>query len=216
MIWGMTVPVPTLGTWAVTLLCGALLVFGWRSLSRDSRSRAVAISALLLALIFPITRVFAALPYTFTNGTIADATQVNANFASLDTRSFKHSGAVSSVTLASGVPISLTSVTFTAPMAGTVWAMGTGYCNTFGQEVVAWVSPISGGGAQDFSGGGGVGIWAGAGTGGLGQLSFAVQDTFAVSAGSNVIYLNLENPAGSSGSSCNGGLTIFFTPNTLP
>jgi hypothetical protein len=213
MIWGVAPAVPALGTWAATLLCGALLVFGWRSLSRGSRSRAIGVSALLLALIFPITRVFAALPFTFTNGTIADATQVNANFASLDTRSFKHSPAVPLLSLTSAAAFNLNAVTFTAPTAGTVWAMGTGYCNTGGLQVIAWLSQTPAGGAANFSGNAGL-MWAAAGTG-SGQLSFAVQDTFPVSAGSSSIYLNVQSPA-AGGVSCNGGLTIFFTPSTLP
>src|SRR5262249_41598687 len=48
---------------------------------RGARPRALGLAALFLVLMVPIT--VRAVPFTFTNGTVADATQVNANFASL-------------------------------------------------------------------------------------------------------------------------------------
>jgi hypothetical protein len=42
--------------------------------------------ALLLACVVPISAAVAALPFTFVNGTVADANQVNSNLNSLDTR----------------------------------------------------------------------------------------------------------------------------------
>jgi hypothetical protein len=80
MIWGQAPPVPTLGFWGVLLLGAVLGAVGVRQL-RAGRSRLVGGVALGLALLVPISA--RALPFTFTNGTVADATQVNANFAAL-------------------------------------------------------------------------------------------------------------------------------------
>src|ERR1700748_3811398 len=80
MLWGGGARgVPALSFWAVGVLCGALLVLGLRFLR--AQRRALGVTALLLALAVPLTaRATVALPFTFANNTIADATQVNANF----------------------------------------------------------------------------------------------------------------------------------------
>jgi hypothetical protein len=80
MIWGQATPVPALGFWGLMVLLAALGVLGVRRL-RGGRSRLVGGAALGLALLVPISA--RALPFTFTNGTVADATQVNANFAAV-------------------------------------------------------------------------------------------------------------------------------------
>jgi hypothetical protein len=80
MIWGQARAVPALGFW-VTILVGAVLgALGARRL-RGGRPRVVATVALAIAILVPISA--RALPFVFSNGTVADATQVNANFAAL-------------------------------------------------------------------------------------------------------------------------------------
>jgi hypothetical protein len=80
MIWGRTPAVPALGAWGAILLGAVLLAFGIRRL-RGPRPRVLGALALALAILLPLSA--RALPFTFTNGTVADATQVNANFAAL-------------------------------------------------------------------------------------------------------------------------------------
>jgi hypothetical protein len=82
MVWGQAqaAAVPAVGFWGVIVLAAALGAWGVRRL-RGPRPRVVASVALVLALLVPISA--RALPFTFTNGTVADATQVNANFAAV-------------------------------------------------------------------------------------------------------------------------------------
>jgi hypothetical protein len=80
MLWGQLAAVPALSFWGVILLAAVLGVLGGRRL-RSGRPRTLGMIALGLALLVPISA--RALPFTFTNGTVADATQVNANFAAL-------------------------------------------------------------------------------------------------------------------------------------
>jgi hypothetical protein len=88
MIWGRAAAVPALG--GVLFVMGlflALLAVGYVWISRSgSKGRRVARlwPLALLVLIAPFTMAF--VPNTFTNGTVADATQVNANFTALDSR----------------------------------------------------------------------------------------------------------------------------------
>jgi hypothetical protein len=79
MIWGGVATVPAVGFWGAVALGALLGSLGVRRLR--GRPRMVGAGALLLALLLPISA--RAVPFTFTNGTIADATQVNANFAAL-------------------------------------------------------------------------------------------------------------------------------------
>jgi hypothetical protein len=79
MIWGgATTAVPALTTWGAIVLGALLLAFGVRRL-RGPRPRVVGVVALALAILLPLSA--RALPFVFSNGTVADATQVNANFA---------------------------------------------------------------------------------------------------------------------------------------
>ena len=82
MVWGQAqaAAVPAVGFWGMILLAAALGAWGVRRL-RGPRPRVVGTVALVLALLVPISA--RALPFTFTNGTVADATQVNANFAAV-------------------------------------------------------------------------------------------------------------------------------------
>jgi hypothetical protein len=83
MIWG-SVAIPTLpvGVLPLLMLC-CFLAAGYflRPGRRGWRSYVVA----ALALALPLSVAAVTLPYTFVNGTIADATQVNANFEALAT-----------------------------------------------------------------------------------------------------------------------------------
>jgi hypothetical protein len=78
MIWGELAAVPALGFWSSLILGSLLGIVGARFLRRG-RSRRVAILALAAGVLIPLT--VRAVPFTFTNGTVADAAQVNANFA---------------------------------------------------------------------------------------------------------------------------------------
>jgi hypothetical protein len=80
MIWGGTAAVPALGTWGAIFVGALLLAFGVRRL-RGPRPRVVGAVALAFAVLLPLSA--RALPFVFANGTVADATQVNANFAAL-------------------------------------------------------------------------------------------------------------------------------------
>jgi hypothetical protein len=67
------------------LLGAGLLLLGQRLLARGS-GRALTLMVLALAFLFPLSNALAALPFSFTNGTVADANQVNSNFSALDAR----------------------------------------------------------------------------------------------------------------------------------
>jgi hypothetical protein len=80
MVWGRVAAVPALGFWSALIL-GALIGVAGVRLLRGVRPRRVAMIILAVAVLIPIT--VRAVPFTFTNGTVADATQVNANFAAV-------------------------------------------------------------------------------------------------------------------------------------
>src|SRR5262245_43375966 len=80
MIWGQAAGVPALGLWAVLLLGAVLGAIGVRLLTGRPRT----LGAIVLAFAILIAISVGAVPFAFTNGTPADATKVNANFASLD------------------------------------------------------------------------------------------------------------------------------------
>jgi hypothetical protein len=84
MIWGQLAAVPTT-TFVGLLLVGAVLgIVGIRAL-RGTRPRVVARAIFAMALLVPLAA--RALPTinSFSNGTVADATQVNANFTAVRT-----------------------------------------------------------------------------------------------------------------------------------
>lgn len=80
LIWGKVVAVPAVGLWGLLFLGAVLGVVGVRCL-QGKRPRTIAGLALALALVVPLS--VRAVPFTFSNGTVADATQVNANFAAV-------------------------------------------------------------------------------------------------------------------------------------
>lgn len=82
MVWG-TVAVPGLAPWGLLLLGMAIPTAGWL-LARRLRGRSLAAALLLGIVVVPVAAWAAVtLPHSFTNGTAADADEVNANFAAL-------------------------------------------------------------------------------------------------------------------------------------
>jgi hypothetical protein len=79
---GGALSVPAVGFWGAMLLGAALAVVGLR-LVRNGRRRTLGVIAVAIAILAPITARAVTL-ITFTNGTVADANQVNANFAALN------------------------------------------------------------------------------------------------------------------------------------
>jgi hypothetical protein len=80
MIWNGLTSVPAIGFWGALLLGVVLGVAGVWCLRRV-RPRVLGMTALGLAILIPVS--VGAVPFTFTNGTAADANQVNANFAAV-------------------------------------------------------------------------------------------------------------------------------------
>ncbi len=84
MVWGGTTPVPTIGAVGVVLLVGILLGAGYAR--GRFTPRVVATSVVTLMLVVPLFAVAAGVvvPHVFSNGSIADADEVNANFSALE------------------------------------------------------------------------------------------------------------------------------------
>ena len=85
MVWG-NVGVPTLPFGMLLLLMVCCFLAGGYFLRPERRGRRSYLVASLLVTL-PLSVAAVTLPYTFANGTTADATQVNANFAALATAS---------------------------------------------------------------------------------------------------------------------------------
>lgn len=81
MIWGGVRAVPAMPVWAIALLCGAFVLLGVRFVR--ARRPLIGLAAFALALAVPLTAKAVTLPFTFANNTVADATQVNANFTAV-------------------------------------------------------------------------------------------------------------------------------------
>jgi hypothetical protein len=85
MVWGHLVSTPAMPG-LFTLLLGVLLgLYGRRALALGGRHRRSGIVALGLLVLLASRVAYATVPFTFTNGTVADANQVNQNFAAHDT-----------------------------------------------------------------------------------------------------------------------------------
>jgi|JI10StandDraft_1071094.scaffolds.fasta_scaffold761117_1 fluoride ion exporter CrcB/FEX len=83
MIWGGGVPVPTLPLGMLCVLMFGCFVAGGYLLRAERRSLRHALAAALL-LAIPISVGALTLPNTFVNGSVADATEVNANFSAIE------------------------------------------------------------------------------------------------------------------------------------
>jgi len=84
MVWG-TVAVPGLAPLGLFLLGLAIPTVGWL-IARRARARSLAALLFVGSVVVPIAAWAAVtLPHSFTNGTVADADEVNANFAALVT-----------------------------------------------------------------------------------------------------------------------------------
>jgi hypothetical protein len=81
MFWGGAHAVPAVTFWGAVVLCACLMLAGLRLLR--GRRRATGAVVLALALAVPLSAKALSLPFTFANNTVADANQVNANFAAL-------------------------------------------------------------------------------------------------------------------------------------
>jgi hypothetical protein len=82
MIWG-AFEIPLLGPFGPALLLAALLGTTW-IVQRRRRSPLVVVSLLCAAIAVPLVAVAGmTLPHTFSNGTVADADEVNQNFESI-------------------------------------------------------------------------------------------------------------------------------------
>jgi hypothetical protein len=85
MIWGkVSQAVPLMSPLGLMLLAMALMVSGAILLRKPAARRLMGKAAALLVLLVPLSAF--AVPFIFTNGTVADATQVNQDFASLESR----------------------------------------------------------------------------------------------------------------------------------
>jgi hypothetical protein len=81
MVWGGVNAVPAISVWGLLLLGGLLAILGLRQIK--ARPRTIGLAALVLLFAIPLTAKALSLPFAFTNGTVADASQVNADFAAL-------------------------------------------------------------------------------------------------------------------------------------
>jgi hypothetical protein len=85
MLWGgAPQPVPLLGLLGLVLVAMLLMVLGGILLRSPAAGRRMGKATVLLVLLVPLSAF--AVPFTFSNGTVADANQVNQNFASLEAR----------------------------------------------------------------------------------------------------------------------------------
>ena len=140
---------------------------------------------------------------TFPDGTTQ---QTAAVFGSVTTSRILSTG--------SGVT-NLLQLDITVPANGLLFASASGYCNvTTGSSEAQWsfdiaTSATSGWNFPDplilFPSGSNVG-----------QFPISATNLVAVSAGTNSIYLNVDNVTGAAVTSCGGRLTAVFTPTQLP
>jgi hypothetical protein len=91
MIWGKqtAAAVPAVPGWMLLVLAALLLFVGYRAGRRRRAPRWLAAALAVAVALVPAALVHATstfgVPFTFTNGTVADATQVNQNFSAVTT-----------------------------------------------------------------------------------------------------------------------------------
>jgi len=84
MVWGGAAAVPLLGPYGFVAMGICFLVGAWIVHNRHRTHWLAMMTATVLA-IGPLVALAVTLPHTFSNGTVADADEVNANFSALAT-----------------------------------------------------------------------------------------------------------------------------------
>ena len=82
LVWRGAAAVPFMGPGGWLLLGAVLGVVGWSMLGRHPRIAGASVAIALLAV--PVVGIALTVPHAFTNGTVADADQVNANFQAVE------------------------------------------------------------------------------------------------------------------------------------
>jgi hypothetical protein len=117
-----------------------------------------------------------------------------------------------------GSVTNLLALRFRAPGHGSAYVTATGYCNTppdaGGAHYAVYVSGEPDDPHDDaIHGSAFVRMPSGAP---LAQVPFTASRVFSVRAGANVVFLNFQNFAGTSGHSCQGTMVAFYTASRLP
>jgi hypothetical protein len=116
-----------------------------------------------------------------------------------------------------GAVTNIASLRFRAPSHGFAYVTTTGYCNTPPDAAGAHYAVYVAGEPDDthddsIQGTAFVRMPSGAP---LAQIPFATSRVFPVRAGTNLVYLNFQNFAGTAGHSCQGTLVAFFSASKL-
>lgn len=102
---GARVPVPVLGPPGLLFLAGLLIGVVWRTHRRGLRT-SVAVAGALLAVAVPFVALAAlTLPHSFSNGTIADADEVNENLESIVEDFARYHLTVTAATAGTSTPV---------------------------------------------------------------------------------------------------------------
>jgi hypothetical protein len=110
----------------------------------------------------------------------------------------------------------IVALTFTAPSAGYVLATASGYCNVSVAAGVEWRVLIGLSATEGFSFPAGTTVWRFSGATAITGISLNAERVVAVVAGTNTLYLNVDNASGSAVGTCQGKLTALFTASQLP
>jgi hypothetical protein len=89
MIWTAGKSVPAAPLWALVAFAVVLLIIGYRVGRRQRMSRGLAVTLAIIVALVPVAVVRAmpfTVPFSFVNGTVADANQLNANFTAVDSK----------------------------------------------------------------------------------------------------------------------------------
>jgi hypothetical protein len=220
MIWGNAHLSPALGLSALLLLALALVVTGSRLLGRGWPARTAALLALGLALLVPISAAFAALPFSFSNGTVADATQVNANFNVVQFGgASKTSAGGGNEFLALNTVVVMDQLSYTAPAAGVVHVEGSGFCTVESASTTMFLTVESDQSTTQtgLSNSHAAAIAPAETSSGSTLFPYFVDNVFAVTAGAHTAFLLGSETAGAPGSdNCHAHVTVTWAPAGLP
>ncbi len=185
--WGSPVNMPALGPVGFLIL-GCLLGVSGVLLLRSGRKTAGALAAFLV--LVPFTAFATTVPFIFTNGTVADATQVNANFTALTPIIGSNNGFASSAFDNGTTPwVFASSPDFTAPRnltcIVTVEAVGTAATTV---TDIQFTPAIQVGSTQTRGAGGNLFINTGSNNGGDNNLSTTFTQIFSVTSGQVVTF----------------------------